>query len=157
MLKVKINDTGQIESEFIDSALCFGFTEQAQFPMNAVGTRGEGAFLGLERMFFSGQTGLVSTMFGIPGVSATRTATGVYTIQHPSIVAADIIPGVQAPSGLYFQANIASHNAQSGTAVLHFFQEAVPTLANSGFGQLMNPPTGTQVKLLFFCSPYSQF
>lgn len=157
MLKAKINDTGQIDAEYIDPALCFGFTESAQFPLNAVGTRGEGAFLGIERMFFQGQTGLVSTMYGIPGVSATRTATGVYTIQHPSIVAADIIPGVQAPSGMFFQANVASHNSLSGTAVLHFFNEAQPSIVSSGFGQLINPPTGTQVKLLFFCSPYSQF
>ena len=158
MLKVKVNDTGQIESEYLDPGVCFGFAEGSQFPLNAIGTRGEGAFLGIERMFFQGQTGLVSTMYGIPGVSATRTATGVYTIQHPSIVAADIIPGVQAPSGMYFQVNVSSHNAGSGTAVLQFFQEAQgPSMVASGFGQLMNPPTGTQVKLLFFCSPYSQF
>lgn len=134
------------------------FTETTgQFPLNAIGTRGEGAFLGLERMFFQGQTGLVSTMYGIPGVTATRIATGIYNIRHPSIVAADIIPGVEAPSGMYFQANVVNHNAQSGTADIHFFNEAQPSILNSGYGQYINPPTGTQVKLLFFCSPYSRF
>lgn len=131
--------------------------DSAQFPLNVVGNRGQGAFLGLERMFFQGQTGLVSTMYGIPGVSATRLSTGTYQIVHPSIVAADIIPGVQAPSGMYFQANISSHNSRSGVAILQFFQEAAPSFVSSGFGQPINPPTGTQVKLLFFCSPYTEF
>lgn len=133
------------------------FAENAQFPLNAVGTRGEGAFLGLERMFFQGQTGLVSTMYGIPGVSATRLSTGTYQIAHPPAIAADIIPSVQAPSGMYFQANITQHNSVSGIAQLQFFQEATPTLSASGFGRLLDAPTGTQVKLLFFVSPYSAF
>lgn len=134
-----------------------GFDQNGQFPLNMIGPRGEGAFLGLERMFFAGQTGNVSTMYGVPGTTATRTATGVYTIQHPSCVAADIIPSVQAPSGMYFQANIVSHNSVSGTAVMQFFNEAMNTGAASGFGQLVNPPTGTQVKLQFYVSPYGQF
>lgn len=133
------------------------FAESAQFPLNAVGMRGEGAFLGMERMFFQGQTGLVSTMYGIPGVSATRTATGVYQIAHPPCVAADIIPSVQAPSGLFFQCNVESSNSRSGIATIKFFQEAAATNASSGYGTAMNPPTGTQVKLLFFVSPYSEF
>ncbi len=132
------------------------FAESAQFPLNAVGMRGEGAFLGMERMFFQGQTGLVSTMYGIPGVSATRTATGVYTIAHPPCVAADIIPCVQAPSGMFFATNVESSNSRSGIATIKFFAES-STNAASGFGLAMNPPTGTQVKLLFFVSPYSEF
>lgn len=133
------------------------FAEVAQFPLNVAGSRGEGAFLGLERMFFQGQTGLVSTMYGIPGVSATRIATGTYQIAHPPAIAADIIPSVQAPSGMYFQANVSSHTARSGIAILQFFQEAAGTLVSSGYGPLINPPTGTQVKLLFFVSPYTEF
>lgn len=133
------------------------FDQNGQFPLNMVGPRGEGAFLGLERMFFAGQTGNVSTMYGVPNTTATRTATGVYTIQHPSCMAADIIPSVQAPSGMYFQANIVSHNSVSGVAVMHFFNEASNTGSASGFGQLINPPTGTQVKLQFYVSPYGQF
>ena len=135
-----------------------GFDQNGQFPLNMVGPRGEGAFLGLERMFFQGQTGLVSTMYGVPNTTATRTATGVYTIQHPSCVDADIIPSVQAPSGMYFQANITSHNAKSGVAVLQIFNESPnQTGAASGFGQLINPPTGTQVKLQFYVNPYGNF
>ncbi len=134
-----------------------GFDQNGQFPLNMVGPRGEGAFLGLERMFFQGQTGLVSTMYGVPNTTATRTATGVYTIQHPSCVEADIIPSVQAPSGMYFQANIISHNARSGLAVMQIFQEAAGTFASSGYGQLINPPTGTQVKLQFYVNPYGAF
>lgn len=133
------------------------FGDNAQFPLNAVGTRGEGAFLGMERMFFQGQTGLISTMYGIVGVSATRLSTGTYQLRHPPCVAADILPSVQAPSGMYFQANVSQHNANSGVAQLQFFQEASPSIVSSGFGQLMDAPTGTQVKLLFFVSPYSAF
>jgi hypothetical protein len=133
------------------------FGDNAQFPLNAVGTRGEGAFLGMERMFFQGQTGLISTMYGIVGVSATRLSTGTYQLRHPPCVAADILPTVQAPSGMYFQTNVAQHNANSGVAILQFFQEANPTIISSGYGQLMDAPTGTQVKLLFFVSPYSAF
>jgi hypothetical protein len=96
-------------------------------------------------------------MYGVPGVSATRLSTGVYQIAHPPSVGADIIPAVQAPSGMFFQANITKHTAKSGIAELHFFQEAANTGAPSGFGQFINPPTGTQVKLLFFVSPYSEF
>lgn len=133
------------------------FGDNAQFPLNAVGTRGEGAFLGMERMFFQGQTGLIGTMYGIVGVSGTRISTGVYQIRHPPCVAADIMPTVQAPSGLYFQVNVSDHNVQSGLATLQFFNEAAPTFVSSGFGQFINPPTGTQVKLQFFVSPYSAF
>ena len=133
------------------------FGDNAQFPLNAVGTRGEGAFLGMERMFFQGSTGLISTMYGIVGVSGTRISTGTYQIQHPPCVAADIMPTVQAPSGMYFQANVSSHNVQSGLATIQFFQEASPTINSSGFGQLINAPTGTSLKLLFFVSPYSAF
>ena len=133
------------------------FGDNAQVPLNAVGTRGEGAFLGMERMFFQGQTGLISTMYGIVGVSGTRLSTGTYQIKHPPCVAADIMPTVQAPSGLYFQTNVSNHNVQSGLATLQFFQEVVGTAVSSGYGQLIDAPTGTQVKLLFFVSPYSAF
>jgi hypothetical protein len=111
----------------------------------------------MERMFFQGQTGLISTMYGIVGVTATRLSTGTYQLRHPPCVAADILPSVQAPSGMYFQANVSQHAANSGVAVLQFFQEASPSIVSSGFGQLMDAPTGTQVKLLFFVSPYSAF
>lgn len=133
------------------------FAEVAQFPLNAIGNRGEGAFLGMERMFFQGQTGLISTMMGIPGVSGTRLSTGVYQIAHPPCVACDILPTVQAPSGMFFQSNIAKHSAKSGIAELHFFNEAYNTGPASGYAQFINPPTGTQVKLQFFVSPYNEF
>ena len=134
-----------------------GFDQNGQFPLNMVGPRGEGAFLGLERMFFQGQTGLISTMYGIPNTTATRTSTGTYAIQHPSCREVDIIPNVQAPSGMFFQANIVTNNAKTGTAVMQFFQEALNSSVSSGFGTLIDPPTGTQVKLQFYVNPYGAF
>ena len=56
------------------------------------------------------------------------------------------------------QAFLIAHNSVSGVAVMHLFNESPnQTGAASGFGQLINPPTGTQVKLQFYVNPYGQF
>src|SRR3954470_9995135 len=98
MLSMKRDEFGDLAYQ--SPNICFGFAEAAgQFPLNSIGPKGQHAFVGVERMFFQGATGLVSTLFGIPGLTATRVSTGTYRIQHPPAVSVDVIPGMQSPSG----------------------------------------------------------
>lgn len=160
MLRIKQNDLGQL-SEFThrSSSICDSFAEAGgQFPLNAIGPKGQHAFVGVERMFFQGQTGLVSTLFGIPGLTATRVSTGTYRIQHPPAVSVDVIPGMQSPSGTQFQANIIGQNPRSGVVDIHILNDSGnQTGAASGFAQLINPPTGTELKMMFFVAPITPF
>jgi hypothetical protein len=143
-----------------------GFPEQQQFPLNAVGPKGQHAFVGMAKMFFNGATGLVSgptsagTFFGIPGISATRRATGIYPIAFPKARSVDIIAGVQAPTGQPYSVNVSQVNAASGTAIVEVSRMAVgnaATGAPSLFAALHNPVSGTYVNLLFFVAPITPY
>ncbi len=144
-----------------------GLPEQAQFPLNAVGPKGQHAFVGVAKMFFNGATGLVSgptsagTFFGIPGISATRRATGIYPIKFPAVRALDIIPGVQAPTGQPYVVNISSLNPTSGTAIVEVTRMEARTVTTgsspSMYAAPQNPASGTYVNLFFFASPVAAY
>ena len=138
----------------------------AQFPANAIGPSGEHAFVGMHRVFFTGSTGLIGTMYGVPGVSATRVSTGLYRFKHDPTVNVDIIPGVEGPTGTQYQVNVNKRNLSNGGAgASGTFEVQINQMANAGFGtglasgfvQPQNPATGTALKLLFFCSPITPY
>ena len=134
------------------------FGESPQFPLNAVGPKGQHAFIGVENLFFTGSTGLVGTMYGIPGVTATRVGTGVYRLAYPVARGVDIIAGIRAPSGMAYQVNVNQLNPSSGTAEIVVSKGGpVPTGVASGFVQPINPVAGAQASLLFFVAPVTPF
>lgn len=139
-----------------------GMGEQAQFPLNAIGRSGQDAFLGVEKVFFTGSTGLIGTMFGVPGLSATRVSTGLYTFVHDKVTHIDVIAGLECPTGTYLDVNIpvATKGSPSGT-----FQVQTYNRQAAGFGTGVpsifftpqNPATGTVLKLMIYGSPITPF
>ena len=117
----------------------------------------------------SGPSGLVGTAFGIPGVGATRIATGQYRVtiprapQTPSpahvqrYFAQAVAPtGFQAPTGVGFNAQIAHRAPASGTFDL-FTTKASPTgLGN--VGQIpVNPPHNSEIDVWIFTTPITRY
>lgn len=135
----------------------------SQFPIRAVGKSGQSAFVGVQRVFFEGTTGLIGTMYGIPGVTATRVSTGIYRFKHDPCLNIDIIPGVEGPTGTQYHVNIpraSKGDGHSGSFDVHLtlqknygFATGIPSAAI----ELQNPSTGTALKLLWFCSPIDKF
>lgn len=130
--------------------------EKPQYPLNAVGTKGQQAFVGVHKVFFSGTTGLVATSYGVPGMVATRVSTGTYGLIYDPTVGLDIIPGVQAPTGNPYMINISEVFPTSGTAKFQIGRFGAPG-ASGSFAptlafQAQNPVSGTIVNLMIFDS-----
>lgn len=127
-----------------------------QFPANLGGPKGQHGFIGSNKIFFTGSTGSVATSYGLPGLVATRTATGSYNLVYPPTKGIDFYPSVQAPTGAAYSVNISDVHPTSGTAKMQIGRfgsggssgSAVPSLAF----QVQNPVSGTQVNLLCFVS-----
>ena len=137
-----------------------------QYPLNVVGPKGQGAFVGSARIFFTGATGNVATFYGIPGLSATRVRTGIYNLQYPPTKEVTIYPALQGPTGINYNLSIANVNSFSGTSELHVTRMgAAPQTSASGADATtvsltirpQNPASGTRVNLLFFCSPIAEY
>jgi hypothetical protein len=130
-----------------------------QNPANTVNPNG---FYGVHKLFFVGNTGLVGSGYGVPGVTATRVSTGVYRVQHPPVKGLDIIPGIATPSGApqYRVKQITDGpggtNSLSGTTEFHITttNQISSGIAPSGLtGQLANPVSGTILRLAMFAAP----
>ena len=131
------------------------FQSEEQYPLNAVGQKGQHAFVGVEKVFFRGTTGLVGTAYGIPGVTVSRTATGSYTVNYDPVHEIDIIPNLIVPTGQDAQLKFVEVNPTSGTAK---FQITRPSPTGiSGAPLLYNPPSGTIASLLIFGAPIIKF
>lgn len=152
------------------------FGETPQGPANFFFPKGENAAFGVHQLraigsglfgnrtpafmaFQSGaSTGLVQATGvgsgGVPGVTATLLATGVYDIRFPPTKSVDINAQVYSSSGYAFHAAINNLNGPSGSAQLEL--RRVPNTASgvitsaSGLGFL---PTGSTVALSFFACP----
>lgn len=148
------------------------FPEQPQFPLNTVGPKGQQAFVGVHKLFFTGLTGAVATatspgaagigpgQFGIPGILATRVATGVYDVFHPKSKSLDVIPSLDCPTGT--QARINIQRPQDGrSGVFRFLVTRDPITGSAVIGTnapvAFNPVTGTVANLLFFVAPVTPF
>lgn len=152
------------------------FGESPQGPFNAFFPKGENSAFGVHQLraigsgafgnrtpafqaFQSGaSTGLVQATGvgsgGVPGVSATLLATGLYDIRFPPTKSVDINAQVYSSSGYAFHAAINNLNGVSGSAQLQL--RRIPDSASgvitsaSGLGFL---PTGSVVALSFFAAP----
>lgn len=149
-----------------------GFPEQAQFPLNTAGPKGQNAFVGVHKLFFTGLTGAVATatspgaagigpgQFGIPGISATRVGTGIYDVYHPKAKSVDIIPSLDCPTGTAAQINVMRpQDGRSGMFRFHITRQPTTGVAIIGtnFPVLFNPVSGTVANLLFFVAPVTPF
>lgn len=138
------------------------FKHEAQYPLNGVGNKAEAAFIGVEKIFFTGLTGNVGTAYGIPDVTVTRAGTGVYNVNYPRSVGVDIIPGIQAPTGQAYDITITDNQPTSGTAQFQITRNMVVQGSGAGSsfsGTVVNyaPGSGTIANLMFFVSPLTKF
>lgn len=123
------------------------FTDNFQAPINGLGTKAQFAALGIHRVFFQGATGLVSTNYGVPGVTATRLSTGTYRLATPKGKGVYINPAIVGTSGTYYSINVQNVNGISGTAEFQISKGGLP----------QTPATGTVAELWFFVAPSSSF
>lgn len=140
------------------------FQDVEQYPLNVVGPKGQHGFMGTSTSFFEGATGLIGTTYGIPGVTMTRVATGAYRVNFPSspqvsgAMGVTILPGLNAPSGNFYDVNVSDVNSVTGVAHIQIAQ-----FSGTGTGvvtQMMrpaNPVSGTKLHLQFFVSPITPF
>jgi len=119
---------------------------------------------------FYGATGLVGTAFGIPGMSATRVATGHYRVHMPrapnlsqkfSFTPMAAIPTAyqgQGPTGIGFGVVGANRAPASGT-VDFFTTRGHPTATDTRLTQgiPVNPDAGSEVDVFVFTTPYTQY
>ncbi len=153
------------------------FGQKPQGPFNAFFPKGENAAFGVHVLravgsgIFGNRTPAIQTSTGllnptgvssggIPEVSATYTATGLYQLRFPPTNQVDISAVVSSSSGYNFQAQVNNQSGPSGSAQLEIVRlgsaaggaSGLNLIQASGFTGFL--PTGTQVKLSFFAAPY---
>lgn len=137
--------------------------ERPMFPVNAVGPKGEHAFVGVSKTFFTGTTGLVATTYGIPGMVVSRIRTGYYQVNHDPAFELDPFPSLQCPSGTVLQANVVAdtQNSLSGYFEVVITQDrtlTIPTtLPATNITQPVNPPSGTVLRIQVFGAPITRY
>jgi hypothetical protein len=144
------------------------FGQKPQGPANFFFPKGENAVAGVQVFNVVG-SGLFGNRFvpptgmptgvgsgGVPEVSATYVATGIYDIRFPATNHVDIKASVSSSSGYWFDAYVNNQSGPSGSAQLEIVRNAGPSgisvLQASGFRGFL--PTGTKVMLDFFAAPY---
>lgn len=105
-------------------------------------------------------TGVAS--FGVPEVSATYVATGIYEVRFPPCQHVDIRANVSSSSGYMYNAQVQNQNGPSGSAQLHIQRLGPPGTVSTGLpsanliqasGFLGFIPTGSKVMLDFLAAP----
>lgn len=140
---------------------------KTQGPLKTWFPKGENAILGVHTFNVIGSgifgektvpptgtpTGVSSA--GVPGVTATYVATGVYSIRFPSVRSVDIKASVSSSSGYAFDGYVNNQNGVSGSAQLEIVRNSGPSGVNpiqaSGFLGFL--PTGSKVMLTFYAAP----
>lgn len=133
-----------------------------QFPLNAVGPSGQHAFVGVHKVFFTGLTGNVGTAYGVPGVSITRSRTGVYALTHQKITDIVVIPQIDSPSGTQYSVNFppASREGLSGTMEFHVskYEGAIVSGASPSLTtRPHNPVSGVVLSMFVYGKPVTKF
>lgn len=145
--------------------------QKPQGPLKAFFPKGENAIVGVHTFNVIGSgifgertvpptgipTGVASA--GVPGVSATYTSTGLFSIRFPPVRSVDISAAVSSSSGYNFNAYVNNQAGPSGSAQLEItrapaaggFTGVQEPIQASGFRGFM--PTGTKVMLTFFAAP----
>lgn len=99
---------------------------------------------------------------GVPEVSVTYLATGVYSIRFPPIRSVDIDVSVSSSSGYLFHGQVNNQAGPSGSGQLEITRLGAPGVVSSGLasanliqasGFLGFLPTGTKVMLQFYGAP----
>ena len=117
----------------------------------------------------SGPSGLVGTAFGIPGVGATRIATGQYRVTIPRapftpspahvqrIWTQAVSPtGFQSPTGVGFNVQVGHKSPGSGTFDLWTTKASPTGLGN--VGQIpVNPPHNSEIDVWIFTTPIQKY
>ncbi len=137
------------------------FSSVEQGPLNTVLPKGQHAFIGSEKIFFTGTTGQVGTAYGIPGVTVTRSGTGSYDVSYPVAHECDIYPDIAAPTGYAYDITVVANNPTSGTAKFNISQ-SYSTFGSGAAGASMstrnyNPVSGSVAKLLMYIAPITKF
>lgn len=122
-----------------------------QWPLKAGDDPGVNAVMAFGRVVVSGSTGLVATAYGVRGLTASRTSTGIYQLNFPISKGTHILPSQEAPSGFHYALGIVAKNSSSGMAELHVGAHSNGTLSHR------NPATGTAFILQFSFHPRVTF
>lgn len=131
-------------------------------PLRTPEPKGQGAFLGIERVFFTGPTGLIGTAYGVPGITVTRTGTGAYNVTYKKAHEVNILPGVQVPSGFSYGINMVGNNPSSGTAQFNITSPGV-SIGSAATAYLTmttrqaNPTSGTIADLWIYVAPITRY
>ncbi len=142
-----------------------GLGENPKFPVKGHGPAYNQSVIGDFTLRIGG-SGLVATVFGFPGLSATRVGTGVYDLRYPQTVPRGVRFFLQpeevvSPTGaavfnsgsgspVSFTANVSHVGGESGVAYLNT-SRSFPTLT------AVNPPTGAIINGLVIGSPITRY
>lgn len=143
------------------------FGQKPQGPANFFFPKGENGVFGVHKFNVIG-SGIFGNRFvpptgmptgvgsgGVPEVTATYVATGVYDIRFPPTKEVDVSASVSSSSGYWFDAYVNNLSPISGSAQLEITRNSGPSgisvLQASGFRGFM--PTGSAVRLSFFAAP----
>ncbi len=143
------------------------FGQKPQGPLNTFLPKGQGGAFGVHSFNVVGSgifgnrnvppTGMPTGVGsgGVPEVTATYIATGIYDIRFPPTFDGNISAAVSSSSGYNFSAYVNNQSFPSGSAQLEIVRDAGPSGINplqaSGFRGFL--PTGTKVALSFFAAP----
>lgn len=144
-------------------------TRVPQYPLNAFGTLGQNAAMGLvsvhigtgglpvpTRNFATGIATGLRTIYGSEGVGATLVGTGLYEITHPPANILRVFPQYVGPSGVRADLTPQRSEGNSASGVLRiqasrpFVGASGPNNAPSGFQTPVNVASGSRFDLLFF-------
>lgn len=144
-----------------------------EYPLNGIGPRFQQASIGRALVRFHG-SGLVATIFGMPGVGATRSVTGIVNITFQKSPMEGTAPNLA--NGMFIGAepqlayptltgtpdvHVGNVNSHSGTAELYSTKTLHPGVIASNnptsYASPVNMPSGMQVLLTFQRSPVSAY
>ncbi len=143
------------------------FGQKPQAPLNTFAPKGQQGIFGVHSFNVGGSgifanrnvppTGLPTGVGsgGVPEVTATYIATGIYSLTFPKTFDGNISASVSSTSGINFDAYVNNQSFVSGIAQLEIVRNSGPSGVNpiqaSGFTGFL--PTGTKVSLSFFAAP----
>lgn len=138
--------------------------QKPQGPLRSFFPKGQNSVLGVHNLVaigsgmfakqFANTTGLPTGLNsgGVPEVSATLIATGVYDVRFPSTKSVDVVAQVYGSSGYRYSAAVNNLYGPSGSFQLELTRLVPTTITASGYGFI---PTGSKVALWFYAAPTS--
>jgi hypothetical protein len=145
--------------------------QKPQGPIRTFFPKGENAILGVHTFNVIGSglfgektvppTGLPTGVgsAGVPGVTATFTATGIYDVRFPPIRHVDVDVAVSSSSGYQFHGQLNNQSGPSGSGQLEITRLPAAAGGSSGYHLIQASgfrgfiPTGSKVMLTFYGCP----